>query len=88
MNSPLTVSHCRINLCEKGMELYAIGESTPNAVLVEWNIIENCIQNGVLIAQNSAASLIITKSATNGTGPQFRAAIQLSNHLLAAATIP
>ncbi len=88
MNSPLTVSHCRINLCEKGMELYAIGESTPNAVLVEWNIIENCIQNGVLIAQNSAASLYYNEIRYNGTGPQFRAAIQLSNQSAGGSNNP
>ncbi len=79
MNSPITVSHCRINLCEKGMELYAIGAATPNNVLVEYNIIENCVQNGVLITQNSGASLYYNEIRYNGTGSQFRAAIQLAN---------
>jgi len=79
MNSPLTVSHCRINLCEKGMELYAMGAANPNAVLIEYSIIENCIQNGILITQNSAATITHNEVRYNGTGASFRAAIQLGN---------
>jgi len=88
MNSPLTVSHCRINLCEKGMELYAIGAATPNNVLVEYNIIENCVQNGVLITQNSGASLYYNEIRYNGTGSQFRAAIQLANQSASGSCNP
>ncbi|MDD4310819.1 MAG: right-handed parallel beta-helix repeat-containing protein, partial [Candidatus Cloacimonetes bacterium] len=79
MNAPLNISHNRINHCEKGMELYAIGAATPNHVLVEYNIIENCIQNGILITQQSAATINCNEIRYNGTGAQFRAAIQLAN---------
>lgn len=79
MNSPLTVSASRIALCQKGMELYGIGSSNPAPVTVQNNIIERCIQNGILISQNSNAIVNNNELRRNGTGTQFMAAIQLSN---------
>lgn len=78
MNAHLSISHCRINRCEKGMELYAIG-APASLVLVEYNLIENCIQNGILITSNSGAHIANNEIRYNGTGSQFRAAIQLAN---------
>lgn len=79
MNSPLTVTNSRINRCQKGMELYAIGASNPASVLVDRCIVENSIQNGILITQNSNAVISFNEIRGNGTGTQFYAAIQLSN---------
>jgi len=79
MNAILTVKHNRINLCEKGMELYAIGAATPNAAVVDSNLIENCTQNGILVTQHSGATITHNEIRGNGTGAQFRAAIQLAN---------
>ncbi len=88
MNALLTVSHSRINLCEKGMELYAIGAANPSPVLIEYNIIENCIQNGILVTQNSAATIHQNEIRYNGTGAQFRAAIQLANQSASGSCDP
>ncbi len=79
MNSPLTVSASHITLCQKGMELYAIGSNNPSVVTVQNNLIERCIQNGILISQNSNATVNNNELRRNGTGTQFMAAIQLSN---------
>lgn len=88
MNAPLTVSHNRINLCEKGMELYGIGAATPNTVIVEQNLIENCVQNGILITQHSEATITGNEIRYNGTGSQFRAAIQLANQSASGSCNP
>ncbi|MDY0152195.1 MAG: right-handed parallel beta-helix repeat-containing protein, partial [Candidatus Cloacimonas sp.] len=88
MNAPLTVRNSRFNLCEKGMELYAIGAANPANVLVEYNLIENCIQNGILISQNSNAVIEHNEIRFNGTGAQFRAAIQLSNQSAGGSNNP
>lgn len=88
MNSPMTISQSRFDHCEKGMELYAIGETQPNTVTVENCLIENCIQNGILIAQNSAAAILNNEIRYNGTGAQFRAAIQLSNQSAGGSNDP
>lgn len=88
MNSPLTISHSRISLCEKGMELYGIGTANPATVTVQNNIIESCIQNGILIAQNSNAIVQNNEIRYNGTGAQFRAAIQLSNQSAGGSNDP
>jgi hypothetical protein len=88
MNSLLTISHCRFNRCEKGMELYANGVANPSNVLVEQSLIENCIQNGILITQNSNAVVDHNEIRFNGTGAQFRAAIQLANQSAGGSNNP
>lgn len=88
INAPLNVSNCRFNLCEKGMELYAIGAANPSPVIVEHSLIENCIQNGILISQNSSAIVRYNEIRRNGTGAQFRAAIQLSNQSAGGSNNP
>ncbi|MDD2228672.1 MAG: right-handed parallel beta-helix repeat-containing protein [Candidatus Cloacimonetes bacterium] len=88
MNSPLTVSNSRIALCQKGMELYAIGAANPAAVRVEGCLIEKCIQNGIMISQNSNAIIHNNEIRLNGTGTQFYAAIQLGNQSPAGSNNP
>lgn len=79
MNSPLTIVNSRIALCQKGMELYGIGSANPAAVIVQGCLIERCIQNGILVSQNSNALINNNEVRRNGTGTQFYAAIQLGN---------
>lgn len=88
LHSPMNITYSRFNYCEKGMELNAIGDTEPNAVTVDHCLIENCIQNGILIAQNSAAVITNNEIRYNGTGPQFRAAIQLSNQSAGGSNNP
>lgn len=77
INSPAAILRCRFNLNQKGMQLYGIGG--PALVEVYYNIVENSVQNGILIAQNSLARIIDNEIRYNGTGTQYYAAIQLSN---------
>ncbi len=88
LHSPLSITYSRMNHCEKGMELNAIGDAEPHGVTVEHCLIENCIQNGILIAQNSAAVITNNEIRYNGTGTQFRAAIQLSNQSAGGSNNP
>ena len=88
MNSPLTISNSRIKLCQKGMELYGIGNANPPSVLVEGCLIEGCIQNGIMISQNSNATINNNEVRGNGTGTQFYAAIQLGNQSASGSNNP
>ncbi|MDD3234985.1 MAG: right-handed parallel beta-helix repeat-containing protein [Candidatus Cloacimonetes bacterium] len=88
MNSPLTISNSRIKLCQKGMELYGIGNANPPSVLVEGCLIEGCIQNGIMISQNSNATINNNEVRGNGTGTQFYAAVQLGNQSASGSNNP
>jgi len=80
MNSPMNITGCRLNYCEKGMNIYAIGATgNPATVLVQNCLIENSVQNGILINQNSNALIQNNEIRYNGTGTQFYGAIQLAN---------
>jgi len=79
INSPIAISHCHLNLCEKGIELYGIGSAIPLPNVVEYSLIENCTQNAILVTSNSNAYIRYNEIRYNGTGPQFRAAIQMGN---------
>ncbi|HPS60085.1 MAG TPA: T9SS type A sorting domain-containing protein [Candidatus Cloacimonas sp.] len=79
INSPIAISHCHINLCEKGMEFYGIGSAVPLPNVVEYCLIENCTQNAILVTSNSNAYIRYNEIRYNGTGAQFRAAIQMGN---------
>lgn len=80
MNSPMSIAACRVNYCEKGMNIYAIGATgNPATVLVQNCLIENSVQNGILINQNSNALIQNNEIRYNGTGTQFYGAIQLAN---------
>ncbi len=88
INSPALIHHCRFNLNQKGMQLYGIGIADPAEVIVSTNIIENSIQNGILIAQNSNAVILANELRFNGTGTQYMAAIQLSNQSTGGSNNP
>ena len=88
INSPAVISHNRFNLNEKGMQLYGIGSANPATVLVQGNIVENSVENGILIAQNSNAEINGNEIRYNGTGAQYRGAIQLSNQSAGGSNNP
>jgi len=79
INSPIAISHCHINLCEKGIDFFGIGSAVPLPNVVEYCLIENCSHNAILITSNSNAYIRYNEICRNGTGPQFRAAIQMGN---------
>ncbi|MDI9528859.1 MAG: right-handed parallel beta-helix repeat-containing protein [Candidatus Cloacimonadota bacterium] len=79
IDSPVQIQHSRFNLNEKGIHLSGIGSTNPAQMEVSHNLIERSIQNGILISQNSNATVFSNEVRYNGTGPQYRAAIQLAN---------
>ncbi|MFO8144320.1 MAG: right-handed parallel beta-helix repeat-containing protein, partial [Candidatus Syntrophosphaera sp.] len=79
INSPCNISYNRFTLNEKAIQLYGIGDPDPATVQVDYNIVEYSIQNGILVTQNSNAVIQNNEIRYNGTGTQYRGAIQLSN---------
>jgi hypothetical protein len=79
INSPALIHHCHFYKNQKGMQLYGIGAADPAQVIVSNNIVEQSIENGILVAQNSNALIQNNEIRYNGTGAQYRGAIQLSN---------
>ena len=47
-------------------------------VLIENNLIENSVKSAILITESSAVTIHNNEITGNGTGPQFRGAIQVS----------
>jgi hypothetical protein len=88
VNSPVNISYNRFYKNQKGMQLYAIGASTPANVTVDYNLIEWSIQNGIFIVQNSNAVIADNEIRYNGTGTQYMAAIQLSNQSTGGSNSP
>ncbi|MGC9361775.1 MAG: right-handed parallel beta-helix repeat-containing protein, partial [Candidatus Syntrophosphaera sp.] len=79
INSPCNISYNRFTFNEKALQLYGIGDPDPATVQVDYNIVEYSIQNGILVTQNSNAVIENNEIRHNGTGTQYRGAIQLSN---------
>lgn len=79
MNSPANISYNRFYRNEMGIQLYAIGETLPAVVTVDYNLIEYSIKSGIYVAQNSNGNILYNELRYNGTGTQYYSAIQLSN---------
>jgi len=79
INSPANISYNRFTLNEKALQLYGIGDPDPATVQVDYNIVEYSIQNGIMVSQNSNGVIENNEIRYNGTGTQYRGAIQLSN---------
>ena len=88
INTPMTISHCRFFKNEKGMQLYAIGEANPAAMVVTENLIEYSTQNGILVTQNTNSTITYNEIRYNGTGTQYRGAIQLANQSAGGSCSP
>ena len=79
VKSPVEVSYCYFSNNKNGMQLYGIGDINPPAMDVHHNLVEYSINHGILIPQNSNAWVHHNEVRFNGTGSQYRGAIQLSN---------
>ena len=88
INSPVDINHNHFNLNQKAINVYGIGSAEPANVFINENLIENSIENAIFIAQNSNTSIQNNEIRYNGTGPQFRAAIQLSNQSTGGSNSP
>ncbi len=88
INSPVDIHLSRFHRNQKGMQLYGIGSANPATALVEHNLIEYSIENGILVAQNSNATITNNEIRFNGTGAQYRGAIQLSNQSAGGSCSP
>ena len=79
INSPVTISDCYFNDNEQAIHVFGIGNSNPPEVLISGCSIENCLQNGIYIVENSntiVSNCNITSCALDGSP---RGAIMLSS---------
>lgn len=88
INTEVVISYCRFSRNEKGMQLYAIGETEPQEMQVTHNIIEYSIHNGILVTQNTNSIISNNEIRYNGTGTQYRGAIQLANQSAGGSCSP
>ena len=88
VKSPVEVSYCYFSNNKNGMQLYGIGDLYPPAMDVHHNLVEYSINHGILIPQNSNAWVHHNEVRFNGTGSQYRGAIQLSNQSAAGQNDP
>lgn len=88
INSPVHIQRSRFDLNRKGMQIYGIGSTNPAIVTVTNCVIERSIENGILVAQNSNALITQNEIRLNGTGTQYRGAIQLSNQSAGGSCSP
>ena len=88
VKSPVEISYCHFFKNKNGVQLYGIGDLNPPVMDVHHNLIEYSINHGILIPQNSNAWVHHNEVRFNGTGPQYRGAIQLSNQSAAGQNDP
>lgn len=79
INSPASITHCRFNKNQKGIQAYGIGSANPANVIIDHNLIESSQQSGIYVVQNSNAAITYNDITLNGTGTAYYGAIQLSN---------
>ncbi len=79
VNSPASITHCHLKNNKRGIQAYGIGSANPATVLIDHNLIELSIQNGILVAQNSNTTITNNELTRNGTSASYYGAIQLSN---------
>ena len=79
INSPASITYCHFKNNKRGIQAYGIGSIDPAVVLIDHNLIELTIQNGILVAQNSNTLITNNEVTRNGTSASYYGAIQLSN---------
>ncbi len=79
VKAPVEISYCHFYNNTSGLQLYGIGDLNPPVMNVHHNLVEYSINHGILIPQNSNAWVHHNEICFNGTSPQYRGAIQLSN---------
>jgi len=88
INSPASITHCHFKLNKRGIQTYGIGSTNPADVLIDHNLIELTIQNGILVAQNSNTLITNNEITRNGTSASYYGAIQLSNQSAGGSNSP
>ncbi|MDP2173038.1 MAG: right-handed parallel beta-helix repeat-containing protein [Candidatus Cloacimonadaceae bacterium] len=88
INSPALIQYSRFSLNRKGLQLYGIGSANPAQVTIHHCIIERSIENGILVTQNSNSLILQNEIRFNGTGTQYRGAIQLANQSAGGSCSP
>ena len=77
INSPVQVYNSRFTDCETAIDLFAIGATNPAEVHISDNIIENSIMSGIELTENSNVLIEHNTIRYNGSGTQYRGAIQI-----------
>ena len=77
INTQVTISRCHFNNNETGINVFGLGSANPPSVMIDHNLIENCQQNGIMIAESNPYIMEneLRQCALDETA---RAAIQLS----------
>ncbi len=88
INSPAQIANSRFYKNQKAIHLYGIGAANPAQVNISNNLIEHSIQNGIMVVQNTNALISENEIRYNGTGPQYYAAVQLSNQSTGGSNSP
>ena len=78
INSPVNITNSHFTCNDQAINIFAIGNDNPPLVLIENNLIENSVKSAILITESSAVTIHNNEITGNGTGPQFRGAIQVS----------
>lgn len=86
--SPVNITNCHFTYNEGAIHVFALGNNNPPPVLIEDNLIENSIKSAILITESSTTSVLNNEITGNGTGPQFRGAIQVSIQSSTATVTP
>ncbi|MFO7659556.1 MAG: right-handed parallel beta-helix repeat-containing protein [Candidatus Cloacimonadaceae bacterium] len=88
INSPVSITYSHFKNNKRGIQAYGIGSADPAAVLIDHNLIELTIQNGILVAQNSNTLITNNEVTRNGTSASYYGAIQLSNQSAGGSNSP
>ncbi len=78
INSPVQVYNSRLTNNETAIDLFAIGATTPANVHIAGNLIEYSVMSGIELTENSNVLIENNEISYNGTGSQYRGAIQIS----------
>lgn len=88
INSPVNITYCHFKNNKRGIQAYGIGSANPANVLIDHNLIELTVQNGILVAQNSNTTITYNELTRNGTSTSYYGAIQLSNQSAGGSNSP
>lgn len=88
INSPVNITNSHFTYNDDGIHVFAIGNTNPPPILIEDNLIENSVKSGISINESSAVTITNNEITGNGTGPQFRGAIQVSIQSSSAVVEP
>ncbi len=78
IDSPANITNSHFTHNDEAIHIFAIGNTNPPEIHIEGNLIENSVKSGILIAESSNVMIVNNEITANGTGPQFRGAIQVS----------